>query len=336
MFFKVPEPKEKPKKDIKAKAAVKKVVVALPQMARQSGHRFYKTLSFIRRHWLITTILVLIAWQPVSDWWIVHSISPNSTAAIYAQEVTMTNHAKLTFYKTHPELEAKASFDSHCPDASTTPELGCYVPQGNKIYILSVDRSFASEMTVTAAHEMLHSVYEHLGEAERHKVDGMLEAQVKKIADPELTRRLALYAKLEPGARDNELHSILGTEFGDLDPELESYYSQYFVSRSTVVAANQKFEADLAEAKNEIDRLYNQAIADKTELEQIDANMEYLRQIGSIYAYNSLVPRQNQLVSQFNAEVDNYNVKLATFNSSVISLDSSNLSPINSNIPRKR
>jgi chromosome segregation ATPase len=51
------------------------------------------------------------------------------------------------------------------------------------------------------------------------------------------------YATTEPGERDNELHSIFGTEVASLSPELEAHYAKFFSDRSKVVDLNASFEA---------------------------------------------------------------------------------------------
>ena len=102
---------------------------------------------------------------------------------------------------------------------------------------------------MTAAHEMLHAAYQRLSTSERKRVDALIEKQSFGPEEARITELLAEYAKSEPGEELNELHSILATEVRDLSPELESYYAQFFVDRSKVVALSEQYQTVFTELK---------------------------------------------------------------------------------------
>jgi chromosome segregation ATPase len=142
---------------------------------------------------------------------------------------------------------------------------------------------------VTAAHEMLHVAYARLGDAERQKVDTLLSAEYDKLKnDSALSDRVAFYDRTEPGERMNELHSILGTEVGSLDGELENYYQKYFTDRNKVVSLHARYIAVFDELKTKSDALSQEL---NTLTDTINARM---------VAYNSDVESLNKAIASFN------------------------------------
>jgi hypothetical protein len=123
---------------------------------------------------------------------------------------------------------------------------------------------------------------------------------VTVLKDSSLTRELVGYEQTEPGQRDNELHSIIGTEYPLLSPQLEAYYRQYFVSRQAVVADAQQFDQVFASYKQQIDDLHHQLMVMKR---QMTLNQD----AGRIQSYNAQVPRYNELVNQYNQLANEYN-----------------------------
>jgi chromosome segregation ATPase len=66
---------------------------------------------------------------------------------------------------------------------------------------------------------------------------------------------MKFYERTEPGQRDNELHSLIGTEVRDIGDELEQYYKKYFADRSKVVALHEKYESVFAQLQEKADTL---------------------------------------------------------------------------------
>jgi len=66
------------------------------------------------------------------------------------------------------------------------------------------------------------------------------------------------YEKTEPGEAFNELHSILGTEYLSLGPELEDYYKHYFKDSAALVALHQKVAQTFLKLHEEADSLANE------------------------------------------------------------------------------
>ena len=89
---------------------------------------------------------------------------------------------------------------------------------------------------------MLHTAYQSMANSGQDKMNWLnqlLNKQFKYFNNADLNSKMKLYSKIEPGLEDNELHSILGTEYRGIFVELEDYYSNYFNRRISVVAANE-------------------------------------------------------------------------------------------------
>ncbi len=228
---------------------------------------------------------------------------PTADITQLAAAATMTDKAKQIFYSTQPEIDTdRATFEQHCqaPVSSNTVELGCYTSD-NRIYILAINQpQLSTEMAVTAAHEMLHAAYGQLSTAERATINSEVEAAVTQLHNPDLNQELRAYRVLEPGQRDNELHSLLGTEYAPLSPQLEQYYSQYFTNRATVVADWQQFNQVFTQIQNTVETLRTQIVRLRTQLNAY-------RRRGNRATYNTLVSQLNSLVKQYNQAIAQYN-----------------------------
>lgn len=167
---------------------------------------------------------------------------PTAQVTTIADRSGMNDNGKFMLYATHPSLESTQKFNAYCNrEEEGTAILGCYV--NDRIYVYDVqDKRFDGIQEVTASHEMLHAVYQRLSDNDRTKVNGLVEQEYKKLSsDPNFADRMAFYARTEPGERDNELHSIIGTEVANISPELEQHYAKYFKNRSQVLTLFQGY-----------------------------------------------------------------------------------------------
>ncbi len=228
---------------------------------------------------------------------------PPAEIARLATAATMTDKARAILYAARPQIDDdRGTFEQHCqaPVSATTVELGCYTAD-NRIYILRITAPQLSEvMVVTAAHEMLHAAYAQLSATDRNALTPHLEGQVTEIHDGDLAQELRQYRVTEPGQRENELHSILGTEYAPLTATLEQYYRLYFTNRMAVVSAARQFNQAFARLQTTLDNL-------QAQINTLRQEMDSYRRKGNIKAYNSLVGKFNALVQQYNQTVDQYN-----------------------------
>jgi hypothetical protein len=218
---------------------------------------------------------------------------PTLSVAQLVDRSGMNDKGEFYFYASTPTLESTQVFNDKCGHREeSTAILGCYAAQ--KIYIYNVtDTRLDGIREVTAAHEMLHAAYERMGDGERQKVNALLETEYNKLKnDKNLYERMAFYAKTEPGQRDNELHSMIGTEVVSINKELEEHYKKYFADRQKVVALHTKYATVFSDLQARSDELISElkALGDTIEQDTI--------------TYNNAVNQLDQDIDRFNARAN--------------------------------
>ena len=235
-------------------------------------------LLYLNRQYIVDTVS---AWQ----------YKPTAEIAAIAERSSLSDKGKLYFYTSHPSLETAEKFNQKCTsEEASTAILGCY--NGQNIFIYNVtDEKLDGIREVTAAHEMLHVAYARLSDGERNRVNALLDEEYIKIKDnKEYAERMAFYARTEPGERENELHSIIGTEIGPMGEELNNYYQQYFKDREAVVGLYAKYQAVFTNLQKQGDIIAQQL----TSLES---------------AIESASTQYNIDVNQLNSDIDAFNAK---------------------------
>ncbi len=199
--------------------------------------------------------------QYIYDQWNVWHYQASSQINTISDRAGLSDKGKFYLAASDTVVEDATQFNTNCArQEAKNPILGCYT--NLHIYIYNVTNSELDGIEeVTAAHEMLHAAWDRLSDSEKTRIGNMLDAEYAKIATPELKTRMDYYNRNEAGERQNELHSILGTEFGNLTPDLEKYYSQYFTDRQKVVALHNKYESIFTQLSTQADTLYNQLTA---------------------------------------------------------------------------
>jgi hypothetical protein len=270
--------------------------------------------------------------QDVLDWWYLRTTQPTADVVAMADATAMIDRGRELFYVSEPQVQDSDQFNQSCSDVGEGGSvLGCYAAR--KIYIFNVaDPRLPHVKEVTAAHEMLHAVYERLDSAAKQRVDNMVLAAADTLKnDASLQDVMKIYARTEPGEMANELHSILGTEYRNLPTDLEAYYKQYFSDRTVVVgfaeayksvfeaskARLQEFDAKLESLKQQITDLENDLKNRRAELDSESARLQILRNT-DVAAYNAAVPGYNSKVRSFNTLVKQYNGVVASYNSTVV------------------
>jgi len=284
------------------------------------------------------TLLVLLAaavltWTNrynIYDWSRLQSYTPSAVVEQLSSKSGMSSYGQRLFYVNYPQISDRTTFNSQCTTTEQTIVLGCYT--GTHIYVFKVDDpKLAGVEEVTAAHEMLHVAYQRLSPSEKMRIDGLVQAAYKRVDDPNLVQVVAGYQKTEPGQEANELHSILGTEYANVGPELEAYYAKYFADRTKVVTlANnykkvfqdienqvEKYDADLSLRKAEITRREAALDTKAAQLEAQNSQMDANLRAGRSGAYNAQVYSYNSGVNAYNAEVAAVKNLIAEYNNLV-------------------
>jgi len=276
--------------------------------------------------------------QYVTDQITVWSYRPSAEIKAIESRVSFTGKGQFYFYATQPEVDGSEKFNLDCPRQEVgNPILGCY--NTGRIFIYDVTNEQLDGIEeVTAAHEMLHSVWERHSTSEQARIGALLRIEFQKLADDtDFSERMGYYQRTEPGQFENELHSIIGTEVVTLSPELEAYYSQYFHDRQKVVALHAKYDTVFNTLRSQSESLYTEltnlgsSIESRTaqynsDVKQLSADIESFNtranngSFSSINQFNrersALLTRSNQTDSMrasISSDIETYNIKYADY-----------------------
>lgn len=157
---------------------------------------------------------------------------PSQDISEIQQALKLTDRGTRIFLATRPALEQRDDFNIHCK--SHNPQisvLGCY--SLHRIYIYQIDNTeLAGIKESTAAHELLHAVWERLSDSERQALQPFLQ-QVYREHQDLLAEELDVYAASD---QFDELHSRVGTQITNLPKPLQQHYAQFFQQPETIVA----------------------------------------------------------------------------------------------------
>lgn len=284
-------------------------------------------LIFLFAGWL------LLNRQYAVDQVTVWSFQPSSEVKAIEERADFTSKGEFYFYASQPEVASGDRFNQGCPRYEVgSPILGCYTT--GKIYIFDVtNEKLAGIEEVTAAHEMLHAVWERMSDSEKREIGALLRAAYYHRADEDLITRMEYYERTEPGQFENELHAILGTEVPNLGDALEEYYAQFFENRQTILALHDGYSSVFESLSERSEELYDdlialeQAITTKTALynsdvAQLSSDIDDFNSRASRGAFAStsqfnqeraaLMARSDQLEADrtaINNDIDRYNSK---------------------------
>ena len=246
---------------------------------------------------LLTIIvgLVLVVWpntQLLADMILAHNVQLGGELGVMAGRLELTERADLILRASEPQLQTKQQFNQNCQRKEATAFiLGCY--NGRNIFVYQVNnQELAGISEVTLAHELLHAVYRRMTPQQRTHINQLLVTDYNRVKTSELEQRMKLYQRTQPGEFENELHSILGTEFAGLSEELEQHYRQIFKNRQAIVAMNQASQRPFWQKQQLLDNLKTEITNDEASLKQRQVEHEQ-----AVRAFNAEVVKFNQRAS---------------------------------------
>ncbi len=248
---------------------------------------------------LSVLFIIILALAVVCRQWIVDvfyyvTYKPSADISSIEDRLDMTSLGEFVFRVNHPEVDGTDSFNDKCQRVEKSERiLGCYT--ANRIYIYDVvEPRLDGIREVTAAHEMLHSAYARLSTFDKKRVNELLNTEYEKIKDDEEIKAVMnYYDRNEPGQFSNELHSIIGTQVGDISPELETYYERYFTNRQKITVLYDGYVGVFEDLRIKADQLMNRINELKDTIE------------GATITYNTDVASLNNDIQQFNVRAEN-------------------------------
>ena len=233
--------------------------------------------------------------QYIADQVVVWNYTSSADIDGYIARSTMTEKGAFLFTASAPEIVAGEVFDEVCGSGEEgTGVLGCYLPRTKTITLYDVtdDRLDGIE-DVVASHEMLHAAWDRMSPQEQSALLPLLETEAAALAgDAAFVARMELYDRTEPGERGNELHSIIGTEYAAISPELEAYYADFFDNRAALVALHTTSNAVFVD-------LEAKSAALVAELDALRTGIE-----ADYDAYNAGYDQLNRDITDFNADAN--------------------------------
>lgn len=264
------------------------------------------------------TIFITLNRQYVLDTIHFWTFKPTTEVASIAQRSGFTDTGKFIFYVTRPQVQSSKEFNKHCDRREQgTAILGCYV--NDRIYLFDVtDERLDGIKEVTAAHEMLHAVYQRLSHDEKARINKLIEVEYEAMRnDPDLAERMAFYARTEPGERDNELHSIIGTERPSISGELEAHYKKYMGDRTKIVTLFNSYNALFLQLENDARELSANldSLAKEIESDMATYNNDIKSLNADIAVFNDRAAKGDfTSQSAFNRERNALQTRVATIN----------------------
>ncbi|TBN56330.1 hypothetical protein EYE40_02360 [Glaciihabitans arcticus] len=246
---------------------------------------------------IVGAVVAVVQRENIRDLFTVWNYEPSKTIVGYIDRSDMSDRGEFLFKASEPVIAGPTEFNDTCGALEEgTGVLGCYLPTTRGILLFDVtDERLDGVEEVVASHEMLHAAWHRMSRGDRTALEPLLEAEAEKREDDEaFTARMELYERVEPGARLNELHSIVGTELEDISPALEKHYAEYFTDRSIVVDLHVTSEAVLKDIEERTTALVEQL---DTLYDEIEADYE---------SYNTGYDKLNKAVAGFNAKNNAY------------------------------
>jgi hypothetical protein len=245
-----------------------------------------------------------------------------------ATQAGMSREGELVFLRAHPQFVSDTQMQSACAGNTAANnsngfiEQGCYVTGTHRIYLRHMPSNLYQLEVSTAAYEMLHPLYISLtSDSKASAVNIAIEANYTKLKDVDLEAQVANFAKTEPGARDLELFSLLGTGYAAISPALVRYYAPYFTNLGATVTASTQVKQLFRQNENQLAQLRAQVSSDDT-LARNAYTASVMRahagdQAGDEYYYNSYqeyLDQENTAIAQYNVLLVSYNALVTEYN----------------------
>lgn len=297
-----------------------------PVAKTKSNNKIYLiSTAIIVSSLIIAGIIVL--YQPITDYYVLKDANP--AMVLLAEQAGMSREGELIFLRSNPTLATDSQMLTDCANNAAANnkngfiEQGCYVPNPHdnstgRIYIRQMPANLYDQEIVTAAYEMLHSIYFSDNSS---RLVMAIESNYNQLQNPALDEQVVNFAKTEPGYRDLELFSLLGTEYSNISPSLEKYYSPYFYNRSLTVSSYSTVISTFQTEQSQIKQLQASIATDSSLANKAYADSLAWAKVGNAYEdsydygiYKSYIAQENTAIGQYNQLSQTYNTLVTDYN----------------------
>lgn len=259
---------------------------------------------------------------------------PSTEIAALADQLTLTDAGRDTFYRTYPQLVGDDVLDvcagahhatpapsaTGTPDADTQPSgdgvtMGCYTGADRIFLFQSSDERLRGFTVTFAAHELLHAVYERMDDAERDRIDALVAAEVERVpTDDPVHAQIAGSVRGDDTKLGTERFAYLGSQIeldGGFSPELEEIYGRVFSDRAAVTAIYRDSVNLLSTVRSDVESAWARVIEAETAAGQARAqyNADQAWYTAALEQYTSSLAEYN---AKPEAERENYVVTFTT------------------------
>jgi len=267
-------------------------------------------------------------------------------------ELNLTDRGNRIFRAVSPNLASRSTFNEKCNSHnSEVYVLGCYITGDDAIYLYDVDvAELDGVKESTAAHELLHAVYNRLPFWEKNSLNEKLRKVYDSLDETsDVKNSMELYSDNE---FYDELHSRIGTEIKNLPTELEGHYAAIFKDQDKIVDFYDKYSGTFKKLEKEVEELSKKIEEGKRYIDEETARLDsvskelnakisdYNNRVGSGSYSAALVTEGNNLQKEIsrveeaykklNEYINEYNKLVDEYNNNVIQTNNI-LDSINSN-----
>jgi hypothetical protein len=313
-------------------------------------------ISKIKKKYLIAVIVFclglaisafIIFFSPISNYLIIRNANPAMISL--AQQAGMSREGELVFLRSKPQIVSDIQMEKDCAANAAANnrngfiEQGCFVPSrynnaNGRIYIRKMPPNLYDQEIVTAAYEMLHSVYFNIASTNKQtSLIQAIEANYNNINSHTLNTQVINFAKTEPNYRDLELFSLLGTEYSNLSKNLTNFYAPYFNDRLLTVDNYNNITSIFKNEQNQLSQIQTTITNDNNEANKAYADSLAWAKIGNSYedAYNyniykNYIAQENSAINRYNQLNIEYNTLVTEYNGNQPVNSLKNVQPLNS------
>lgn len=250
-----------------------------------------------------------------TDYFKASAYSPSSEMSDIMGKLNLTDYGTRVLKAVHPSLDTQDEFNSSCGSHdSNIYVLGCYLTAKDEVHLYNIgSKDLEGVKESTAAHELLHAVWNRLPVWDRRNLESELKTAYDQLPESsDIRTSMSLYSD------DNfydELHSRLGTEMKSLPENLEKHYSTIFKNQDEVVAYYDEYSGTFKEIEAKLGALQVKIKSEKSSIEAESTNLdkEASDLNSKIEDYNKRVSSGNY-TSEASARTEGDNLKTETEN----------------------
>lgn len=233
---------------------------------------------------IIVAIVAALNWTFLRDFYLSKTYQPTAEMVSIRDSLGLTGRGELIFNASHPALNDADDFNTNCQSFDDEEAiLGCYTELSIYIYNITEPR-LKGIRELTAAHELLHAVYERMSPAEK---DSYREALEKVYRDNQATLKEEIEA-YDSTEQLEEIYVRSGTEVKNLPDSLEKHFADIFKDQDKIVDYYNSYISVFRQIESELDTL-------KAEMDNLNAEID-------------------AKTSEYESRIDNLNAQIATFN----------------------